>query len=127
MVGAFLVQKPQKLKAYRPHPDDYLTLGPWTNNDSYVDQTVQQMDGRSFLTWVGHVGADFFPRVRPNFWEGWSGQVQGKGRRVGTQFAFEPTCAYCTVGSYASLSVCPSVCPSVCHTFKNSYLRKYYR
>ena len=23
----------------------------------------------------------------------------------------EPTCAFCTVGSYASLSVCPSVCP----------------
>ncbi len=23
---------------------------------------------------------------------------------------FEPTCANCTVGSYASLSVCPSVC-----------------
>ncbi len=32
---------------------------------------------------------------------------------------FEPTCAYCTVGSYASLSlrlsVRPSVCPSVYH------------
>ena len=27
---------------------------------------------------------------------------------------FEPTCAYCTVGSYASLSVRPSVCPPVC-------------
>ncbi len=27
---------------------------------------------------------------------------------------FEPTCAYCTVGSYAPLCVCPSVCPSVC-------------
>ena len=26
-----------------------------------------------------------------------------------TYFVFEPTCAYCTVGSYASLSVCPSV------------------
>ena len=26
---------------------------------------------------------------------------------------FEPTCAYCTVGSYASLSVCPSVRPSL--------------
>ncbi len=38
----------------------------------------------------------------------------------------EPTCAYCTVGSYASLSICPSVRLSVCHTFKNSYLRKYY-
>ena len=30
----------------------------------------------------------------------------------GTQrvIIFEPTCAYCTVGSYASLSVCLSVC-----------------
>ena len=27
---------------------------------------------------------------------------------------FEPTCAFCTVGSYAPLSVCPSVRPSVC-------------
>ncbi len=39
----------------------------------------------------------------------------------------EPTCAYCTVGSYASLSVRLSVRLFVCHTFKNSYLRKYYR
>ena len=28
---------------------------------------------------------------------------------------FEPTCAYCTVDSYASLSVCLSVSLSVCH------------
>ncbi len=43
---------------------------------------------------------------------------------------FEPTCAYCTVGSYASLSVCPSVCPSVRLSVtldNNSYLKKYYR
>ena len=26
---------------------------------------------------------------------------------------FEPACACCTVGSFGSLSVCPSVCPSV--------------
>ncbi len=26
---------------------------------------------------------------------------------------FEPTCAFCTVGSYVSLPVCPSVCLSV--------------
>ncbi len=29
-----------------------------------------------------------------------------------TSHVFEPTCALCTVGSYASLSVCPSVCLS---------------
>ncbi len=43
----------------------------------------------------------------------------------------EPTCAYCTVGSYAPLSVC---CLSVVCTLdltemgeKNSYLKKYFR
>ncbi len=35
----------------------------------------------------------------------------------------EPTCAYCTVGSYASLSVRPSLCLSLDN---NSYLKKYY-
>ena len=39
---------------------------------------------------------------------------------------FEPTCAYCTVGSYASLSVCPSVCLSLFTLDNNSYLGKYY-
>ncbi len=40
----------------------------------------------------------------------------------------EPTCALCTVGSYASLSVCPSVCPSGLDQKSldnNSYLEKY--
>ena len=42
----------------------------------------------------------------------------------------EPTCAYCTRGSYASLSVCPSVCHWIIIHISldnNSYLRKYYR
>ena len=34
---------------------------------------------------------------------------------IGKIGIFEPTCAHCTVGSYASLSVRPSVRPSVCH------------
>ncbi len=38
---------------------------------------------------------------------------------------FEPTCAYCTVGSYASLSVRLSVC-QLLRLDNNSYLRKYY-
>ena len=42
---------------------------------------------------------------------------------------FEHTCALCTVGSYASLSVHLSVCPSVTgpkfRLENNSYLRKY--
>ncbi len=40
---------------------------------------------------------------------------------------FEPTCETCTVGSYASLSVCLSVCLFVCHSQKRliSYLWKW--
>ena len=34
---------------------------------------------------------------------------------------FEPICAYCTVGSYASLSVCLSVRPAVCHGQENGH------
>ncbi len=39
---------------------------------------------------------------------------------------FEPTCACCTVGSYASLSVCLSVTLPKFRLDNNSYLRKYY-
>ena len=35
-------------------------------------------------------------------------------RKKFIKVVFEPTCADCTVGSYASLSVCLSVRPSVC-------------
>ena len=38
-------------------------------------------------------------------------------------YVFEPTCAYCTAGSYALLSVGRSVRPSLDN---NSYIRKYY-
>ena len=39
---------------------------------------------------------------------------------VNLPYIFEPTCAYCAMGSYASLSVCPSVTLD-----NNSYLKKY--
>ncbi len=40
-------------------------------------------------------------------------------------FIFEPTCAYCTVGSYASLSVCLSVCHwIIIHNSKSNWDRK---
>ena len=39
---------------------------------------------------------------------------------------FEPTCACCTVGSYASLSVCLSVCHVTIPLDNNSYISKYY-
>ena len=43
-----------------------------------------------------------------------------------TPLIFEPTCAFCTVGSCASLSVRLSVCPSIRLSLdKNSKLRKY--
>ncbi len=38
---------------------------------------------------------------------------------------FEPTCAYCTMGSYASLSVCLSLDNNSLNN--NAYLKKYYR
>ena len=45
-------------------------------------------------------------------------QESGGGRQEEPKLVyilFEPTCAYCTVGSYASLSVRPSVRLSVFH------------
>ena len=51
-------------------------------------------------------------------------QVKDHGHFKMHPIIFEPTCACCTVGSYASLSVCLSVCHVTISLDNNSYLRK---